>query len=61
MIRVNLLPHREMRRRRLQKQFVITLGVVVLLGAGIWLKQVIDTRKLIKEMLESSTQIGDIT
>ena len=37
MIRVNLLPHREMRRRRQQKQFLFTLTGVVLLGAGIWL------------------------
>lgn len=37
MIRVNLLPHREMRRRRQQKQFFITLGVVVALGAAAWL------------------------
>ena len=36
-IRVNLLPHREMRRRRQQKQFFITLGVVVAVGAAIWL------------------------
>ena len=37
MIRVNLLPHREMRRKRQQKQFFITLGVVVAVGAAIWL------------------------
>lgn len=37
MIRVNLLPHREMRRRRQQKQFLITLGVVVAAAAGLWL------------------------
>lgn len=37
MIRVNLLPHREMRRRRQQKQFFITLGVIVALGATVWL------------------------
>jgi type IV pilus assembly protein PilN len=37
MIRVNLLPHREMRRRRQQKEFLFTLAGVVLLGAGIWL------------------------
>jgi type IV pilus assembly protein PilN len=36
MIRVNLLPHREMRRRRLQQQFVVLLMGVVMLGAGIW-------------------------
>ena len=36
-IRVNLLPHREMRRRRQQRQFLITLGAVVALSAAIWL------------------------
>jgi type IV pilus assembly protein PilN len=37
MIRVNLLPHREMRRRRQQKEFLLTLAGVVLVGAGIWI------------------------
>jgi len=37
MIRVNLLPHREMRRRRQQKEFLFALAAVVLLGAGMWL------------------------
>jgi type IV pilus assembly protein PilN len=37
MIRVNLLPHREMRRQRQQKQFFITLGAIVALAAAIWL------------------------
>jgi type IV pilus assembly protein PilN len=36
MIRVNLLPHRELRRRRQQKQFFVMLGVVVAIGAGLW-------------------------
>lgn len=36
MIRVNLLPHREARRKRQQQQFFIMLGVVVLVGAVIW-------------------------
>ena len=36
MIRVNLLPHREIRRKQQQQQFFITLGVVVAIGAGIW-------------------------
>ena len=36
MIRVNLLPHREMRRRRLQQQFFIMLGVVGFLGCAVW-------------------------
>jgi type IV pilus assembly protein PilN len=36
LIRVNLLPHRELRRRRQQRQFFVMLGVVLALGAGIW-------------------------
>ena len=36
MIRVNLLPWREIRRRRLQRQFFIMLGVVIAIGAAIW-------------------------
>jgi type IV pilus assembly protein PilN len=36
MIRVNLLPHREIRRKQQQQQFFITLGIVVAIGAGIW-------------------------
>jgi type IV pilus assembly protein PilN len=36
MIRVNLLPHREIRRKRQRQQFFVTLGIVVLIGAGIW-------------------------
>jgi type IV pilus assembly protein PilN len=35
-IRVNLLPHREIRRKQQQQQFFITLGVVVAIGIGIW-------------------------
>ena len=36
MIRVNLLPHREVRRKAQQQQFFIMLGTVVAIGAGIW-------------------------
>ncbi len=36
MIRVNLLPHREIRRKAQQQQFFIMLGVVAAIGAGIW-------------------------
>ena len=36
MIRINLLPHREIRRKQQQVQFFITLGVVAAIGAGIW-------------------------
>jgi len=34
-IRVNLLPHREIRRRRQQRQYFIMLGVVAALGVAI--------------------------
>ena len=36
MIRINLLPHRETRRKQQQKEFFIMLGAVVGLGAAIW-------------------------
>ena len=36
MIRVNLLPHREMRRRRQQQQFVVLLMGVLVVGAALW-------------------------
>ena len=36
MIRINLLPHREIRRKAQQKQFFIMLGVVLGIGAVIW-------------------------
>ena len=35
MIRINLLPHREIRRRLQQRQFFIALGVVVAVGVAI--------------------------
>jgi DNA-binding IclR family transcriptional regulator len=35
--------------------------LVGVLGAGIWLKTPIDTKRLIREMLESSRQIGDVS
>lgn len=36
MIRVNLLPHREIRRKQQQQQFFVLLGGVVIIGAGVW-------------------------
>jgi type IV pilus assembly protein PilN len=36
MIRVNLLPHREARRKQQQQHYFIMLGVVVAMGAAIW-------------------------
>ncbi|HSN38683.1 MAG TPA: PilN domain-containing protein [Burkholderiales bacterium] len=37
MIRINLLPHREIRRKRQQQQFFVTLGLVAAFGVVIWL------------------------
>ncbi len=34
--RINLLPHREMRRKQQQQQFFVMLGGVVAIGAAIW-------------------------
>ena len=36
MIRINLLPHREIRRKQQQQQFVILLVSVAVIGAAIW-------------------------
>lgn len=36
MIRINLLPHREMRRRQQQQHFFVMLGVVLAIGAATW-------------------------
>ena len=36
MIRINLLPHREIRRKQQQKEFFVMLGIVAGLGAAIW-------------------------
>ena len=36
MIRINLLPHRELRRKQQQKEFFIVLGIVAGLGATVW-------------------------
>ncbi len=36
MMRINLLPHREIKRKRQQKEFFTMLGSVVALGAVVW-------------------------
>jgi len=36
MARINLLPHREMRRKQQQQQFFVMLAVVTALAIGIW-------------------------
>jgi type IV pilus assembly protein PilN len=36
MIRINLLPHREVRRKQQQQQFFILLAFVVVIGGAVW-------------------------
>lgn len=36
MIRINLLPHRALKRKALQRQFFVVAGFVAVVGAGIW-------------------------
>jgi len=36
MIRINLLPHRELRRKQQQQQFFIALGAIAAIGIAIW-------------------------
>jgi len=36
MIRINLLPHREVRRKQQQQQFIILLVGVIVIGAAVW-------------------------
>lgn len=36
MIRVNLLPHRALKRKALQRQFFVVAAMVAVIGAGIW-------------------------
>ena len=36
MIRINLLPHREIRRKLQQQQFFIAVGVVAAIGIAVW-------------------------
>ncbi len=36
MIRINLLPHREIRRKQQQQQFLVMLGGIAAIGLGVW-------------------------
>jgi type IV pilus assembly protein PilN len=71
MIRINLLPHREIRRKQQQQQFFIGLGVVAAIGIAIWfvvhtfLNEQIDdqqsrTRYLDEEIAKLDLQIEEI-
>lgn len=71
MIRINLLPHREIRRKQQQTQFFITLGIVAAIGAGIWFAvhtyledqfdtQVSRNKYLQEEIVKLDKQIAEI-
>ena len=71
MIRINLLPHRELRRKAQQTQFFIMLGVVVAIGAAIWFgvhtyledqfdRQVARNQYLAGEIKKLDAQIAEI-
>jgi type IV pilus assembly protein PilN len=71
MIRINLLPHREVRRKQQQTQFFITLGIVAAIGAGIWFvvhtylegqfdRQVSRNKYLQEEIVKLDKQIAEI-
>ena len=71
MIRINLLPHREIRRKQQQTHFFITLGIVAAIGAGIWVvvhtyledqfdRQVSRNKYLQEEIVKLDKQIAEI-
>jgi len=71
MIRINLLPHREIRRKAQQRQFFIALGTVAVLGALIWFgvhsflvdqfeNQVDRNKYLTEEIAKLDKQIAEI-
>jgi type IV pilus assembly protein PilN len=71
MIRINLLPHREIRRKQQQQQFFLTLGMVAVLGGAIWFAvhgylageldtQISRNRYLQEEIVKLDKQIEEI-
>ena len=71
MMRINLLPHREMRRKRQQKHFFVMAGVVVAVSAAVWFgvhtylsaqldNQVARNRYLEQEIANLDKQIEEI-
>jgi type IV pilus assembly protein PilN len=70
-IRINLLPHREIRRKQQQHQFYFLLGGVIIIGAGIWFivhtyleeqhdTQVARNKYLQEEIVKLDKQIAEI-
>lgn len=49
MIRINLLPHREVRRKQQQQQFFILLAFVIVVGGAVWFV----VRSYLDEQLET--------
>ncbi len=71
MIRINLLPHRALRRKALQRQFFVVAAAVALVGAGIWFlvhsmladqieDQLARNRYLEQQIVELDKQIDEI-
>lgn len=71
MIRINLLPHREIRRKQQQQQFFFLLGGVVAIGVGVWFivhtyldeqheTQVSRNKYLQEEIVKLDKQIAEI-
>ena len=71
MIRINLLPHRALKRKALQRQFFVVAAAVALVGAGIWFlvhslladrieDQLARNRFLEQEIVELDKQIAEI-
>ena len=71
MIRINLLPHREIRRKQQQQQFFFLLGGVIAIGVGVWFivhtyldeqheTQVSRNKYLQEEIVKLDKQIAEI-
>jgi type IV pilus assembly protein PilN len=71
MIRINLLPHRALKRKALQRQFFVVATAVALFGAGIWFAvhsllseriddQLVRNRFLEQKIVELDKQIEEI-
>lgn len=71
MIRINLLPHRELRRKQQQQNFFIALGMVAAVGVAVWFvvhtylngqfeEQQERNKFLTEEIAKLDTQIAEI-
>ncbi len=71
MIRINLLPHRAIKRKALQRQFFVVAGIVAVFGAAVWfivhgmlagkIENQIDRNKFLdSQIVELDKQIAEI-